>query len=329
MATYFHPSVVDRKEIMINNVPYCYVLAPIETPKEQTYVQKIVRLVHEKSKLANEYMALHASKRIVEIQNAELQKEDAELQRKLAGEIKEKEYYAKELAITGMALNGAEGREERLLEAAKENEKKAKSLKMSMREQERRINELEQQVTITKQDRETETKIQNEKFRRYRNASKRERATFEKKTVESQTKIEEYQAKVKELETEIEDRERDAEEMGQQLATDYLEKEKLKKSVKEQENRAGAAEKRVDDLVVTNTQLQQKLSGQAQELNALQAKQSSIGVGTARADAAELRITTLEAAKSELEGRLAAAEAKIARFEEEQKSESDYQDCLE
>ncbi|KAL9005426.1 MAG: hypothetical protein Q9188_001820 [Gyalolechia gomerana] len=221
--------------------------------------------------------------------------------------------------------------EYRLARTNARDDAKISILNRKVTKQEHQIQQHERLVAEAKQEQVAYIQRLNERFRKYSLACKETQAKLNKKIKELQAEIKGLhaeanglhaevnglQAEVNGLQADIKDHERGAEEMGEQVATDMLVKEELEEELKEQKTRAGAAEQLVNGLAVINTELQGKLGEQKGELTALQAKQSSIDVVTAWADAAEAKITTLEAAKADLEEQLAAAEGEAARANEE------------
>ncbi|KAL9029986.1 MAG: hypothetical protein Q9196_001834 [Gyalolechia fulgens] len=386
--------------------------------RHETHHQTIARLEEEKAKMAQENTTLSESKQRTEAENEELQNEAAGLRRDLAEETRQKEEYKKDAAEATYTMLGEAGQKERLQETLDARDKELKeieadhtrqarnfqdenraledqvkdlrarldftnvrdeskinNLAISMKKQDRKIAKLERQAEESTQAQITYFQSVKERFGKYHLAWKMTQANLNKK--------------IERLQAEIKDFEKGAEEMGDQVATDMLEKEKtvsdltvaktglqeklneqegeittlqkglqeqksradgaekmisdlavtktslqeklneqegelaaLQKGLEEQKSRAGGVEKMVGDLVVTNTDLREKLDEQSGELTALQAKQSSIGVVTAWADAAEAKITSLEAAKADLEERLREAEEGIARYLEEHEMES-------
>ncbi|KAL8936832.1 MAG: hypothetical protein Q9211_003999 [Gyalolechia sp. 1 TL-2023] len=317
--------------------------------RHETHHQTIARLEEEKAKMAQENTTLSESKQRTEAENEELRNEAADLRRDLAEETRQKEEYKKDAAEATYTMLGEAGQKERLQETLDARDKELKeieadhtrqarnfqdenraledqvkdlrarldftnvrdeskinNLAISMKKQDRKIAKLERQAEESTQAQITYFQSVKERFGKHHLAWKMTQANLNKK--------------IERLQAEIKDFEKGAEEMGDQVATDMLEKEMLEDGLKEEKSRACAAEKTVSNLTVTKTGLQEKLNEQEGEITTLQ---KGLQEQKSRADGAEKMISDLAVTKTSLQEKLNEQEGELAALQkglEEQKS---------
>ncbi|KAL8940840.1 MAG: hypothetical protein Q9216_002592 [Gyalolechia sp. 2 TL-2023] len=293
--------------------------------------QIVARLKGEKADMASDNIVMLESKQARDVEIEGLRNENAGLRRELADQIKQartyqdaeegqKERLQETVEARGRKLEEIttyhDGQARKCRKTNWKLEEQVKDLRSRLdstnvrdeikinnlttinKRQEDRIEGLEKRAEESRQDqvafvRKLKDGFEKDGFEEYAHGCREIRTKLEKT-------IKELQADNKGLRADMGDHARGVEEMWEQASADMLEKEELKEGMKEQESRAGAAEKLVNDLV-----------------EELRARQSRVGAERARANVATANITVLEAVNADLEERLAAAKEEITRIHEE------------